>query len=198
MARGRRPGKTNMRGTIVETARRMFQEQGYAGVSLRAVAREAGVDPSLVHHYFQGKSELFSESILGEAAEFSPQDVVRSVLAEADPADYGRSLVLNMVRMWDQPGTAEAIRANLLSLGEQDLILANMQEVVADVLGGELEKVLDTDRPRFRAALAVSQMIGLAMSRFVLVENSPVATMTPEELSDVVGPTIQRYLTADL
>ena len=37
----------------------VFAAKGYAGASLRAVGREAEVDPALVHHYFDGKAALF-------------------------------------------------------------------------------------------------------------------------------------------
>ena len=59
--RGRRPGGEDTRAAIIAAARSEFAQRGYDGTSLRAVAREAGVDPKLVHHYFDGKSALFAE-----------------------------------------------------------------------------------------------------------------------------------------
>ena len=61
---GRRPGRPDTRGEIVQVARQYFQEVGYAEASLRGIAARAGVDPSLVHHYFPGgKAELFAEAL---------------------------------------------------------------------------------------------------------------------------------------
>ena len=44
-----------------------------------------------------------------------------------------------------------------------------------------------------RAGLAASQMIGLAMMRYI-VEFPAVVDATHDELAALVGPTIQRYL----
>lgn len=45
---------------ILDVAEALFGERGFHGVTLRDVAREAGVDTSLVHYYFTDKSELFN------------------------------------------------------------------------------------------------------------------------------------------
>ena len=69
---GRRPGNADTRGAIVEAAKRVFAAKGYDGASLRAIAREAGVDPALVHHYFDGKASLF---VAAMALPFDPRHV---------------------------------------------------------------------------------------------------------------------------
>ncbi|WP_051172037.1 TetR/AcrR family transcriptional regulator [Microbacterium indicum] len=46
------------RAHILETASRLFGEHGYAGVSLRDIARAAGVTHPLLVHYFGGKEDL--------------------------------------------------------------------------------------------------------------------------------------------
>ncbi|MFC6932138.1 helix-turn-helix domain-containing protein [Actinomadura yumaensis] len=56
---GRRPGPTETREAILASARELFAEKGYDGASLRAIAREAGVDPALVHHFFGNKEGVF-------------------------------------------------------------------------------------------------------------------------------------------
>ncbi|MCW5953202.1 MAG: helix-turn-helix transcriptional regulator, partial [Propionibacteriaceae bacterium] len=62
--RGRRPGNSGTRAAIMQAALALFSRNGYDKVSLRAVAREADVDPALIHHYFDSKAELFSRSVL--------------------------------------------------------------------------------------------------------------------------------------
>src|SRR5260370_34221333 len=71
-AAGRRPGNADTRGEIIEAAKRVFAAKGYDGASLRAVAREAQVDPALVHHYFDGKASLF---VAAMALPFDPRIV---------------------------------------------------------------------------------------------------------------------------
>lgn len=59
---------------ITTTARRHLAEQGAAGLSLRAVAREVGISPSAVYRYFPDRDALLTALIiqayrsLGEAA----------------------------------------------------------------------------------------------------------------------------------
>lgn len=48
-----------------------------------------------------------------------------------------------------------------------------------------------------RGSLVATQLIGLAMIRYV-VRLEPVASAAPETLVASVGPTIQRYITGDL
>ena len=67
--RGRRPGRSDTAGTIRAAASALFLRDGYEKVSLRAVAREAEVDPALVHHYFTSKAALFLLALTGVAWE---------------------------------------------------------------------------------------------------------------------------------
>jgi hypothetical protein len=48
---------------------------------------------------------------------------------------------------------------------------------------------------RVRAGLVASQILGLALCRYVL-SLPPVAALSPDEVVDWLGPTVQRYLTA--
>ena len=56
------PGPRDERGVlaarILDAAREAFAETGWAGTTIRAVARVAGVDPALVYHYFDSKEGL--------------------------------------------------------------------------------------------------------------------------------------------
>jgi AcrR family transcriptional regulator len=48
----------DLRRTLVEAARRLVETEGSAAMSLRAVAREAGVSPAAPYHHFKDKGEL--------------------------------------------------------------------------------------------------------------------------------------------
>src|SRR5579862_9919315 len=43
---------------LVDAARRILEAEGAAALSLRAVAREAGVSPAAPYHHFKDKTEL--------------------------------------------------------------------------------------------------------------------------------------------
>lgn len=51
------------RERIIQTALRVFLAEGYAGASLKEVARQAGVTKGGIYHYFESKEELFAEAV---------------------------------------------------------------------------------------------------------------------------------------
>lgn len=63
--RGRPPGTESgdTRDRILTTAREEFSERGYEKTSVRGIAKAAGVDPALVHHYFGTKEQVFEAAI---------------------------------------------------------------------------------------------------------------------------------------
>src|SRR5579863_3171359 len=57
---GRRAGSTGSREKILDVARLAFPANGYTETSLRGIARDAGVDPSLIVQLFGSKAGLFA------------------------------------------------------------------------------------------------------------------------------------------
>jgi len=53
--------------TILDVAEDLFSKHGFYGVTIREVAREAGVDTALVHYYFGAKRDLFDAVFLRRA-----------------------------------------------------------------------------------------------------------------------------------
>ncbi|MEU2113749.1 TetR family transcriptional regulator [Streptomyces sp. NPDC019507] len=178
------------RERILEAARTEFAERGYDKTSVRGIAKAAGVDPALVHHYFGTKDEVFAAAI---EVSFEPALVVPAILGEGK-AGVGERLARYFIGVWENPVT----RAPLLAI----LRSALTHEAAAKVLRGfvlrrMLERIaadLDVPDPKFRAELAASHMIGIAILRYV-IQVEPLATVDPEEIVAMVAPTLQRYLT---
>ena len=55
------------RESILDAAEDLFSKHGFYGVTIREVAREAGVDTALVHYYFGAKRDLFDAVFLRRA-----------------------------------------------------------------------------------------------------------------------------------
>jgi hypothetical protein len=53
------------------------------------------------------------------------------------------------------------------------------------------------DEAKLRASLVGSQIIGLGLARY-LIKIEPLASLEPEQVAGLVGPTLQRYLTGPL
>lgn len=86
-ARGRRQGRSTSWELIVASAGKLFAERGFAATSLREIARDAGVDPALVHHYFSGKDDLFNACV---ALAADPDEVLREV-SGTPPVERGEA-----------------------------------------------------------------------------------------------------------
>ncbi|MFE0582624.1 MULTISPECIES: TetR family transcriptional regulator [unclassified Streptomyces] len=173
-------------------AREVFAERGYDKTSVRGVAKVAGVDPALVHHYFGSKDDLFAAAI---EISIEPALEVPAVIGEG-PEGIGERLARYFLGVWENPVT----RAPLLAVIRSALT----HEAAAKVLRGLvlrrlLERVaadLDVPDPTFRAELAASHMVGIAILRYVL-QVEPLASADTEDIVALVAPTLQRYLTED-
>jgi AcrR family transcriptional regulator len=189
---GRRPGKADTRQEIIEAARRVFAERGYDGTSLRAVARAAAVDPALVHHYFEGKADLF---VFAMALPFDPWQVKEHTASPEYPDNPGPATVEAFLTMWDRAeGTGSSFGSCVAAMASSPKIADAMREFVN-------ERVWSTVAPRDgeseamtkrRIAMVSSQLMGLAFTRYIL-RVPPVSTATPKEIARWAGPTLRRY-----
>jgi AcrR family transcriptional regulator len=192
--RGRRPGGADTRLSIVEAARADFSEQGYDGTSLRGVARRAGVDPALVHHYFGGKPQLFA-AVMDIPAD--PAALIGAVV-EGPREQVGEALVRTFLGVWDSEDGRQRFQALMRAAVTHDEATRMLREFLTREVFGRVLKALagEEDRPadlELRAGLAASQMVGLAMMRYI-VAFPAVVEADHDELAALVGPTIQRYL----
>jgi AcrR family transcriptional regulator len=195
MARtGRRPGNQDTREAILAAARTAFAERGYDGASIRHIATSAGVDPALVHHYFGAKDQLFLATL---EAPIDPGKLVREALT-GDLDNLGARLVRMFLTVWDSPaGTAAA--ALMRSAVSHEWSARMLREfLTAQILRRIIDKVdPDPKEAPLRAGLAASQMVGLAMGRYI-IKFEPLVNASREALVAAIAPTIQRYLTEPL
>jgi AcrR family transcriptional regulator len=190
---GRRPGKGNARDDIVQAAKETFATAGYQGASLRAVARAAGVDAALVHHYFDGKADLF---IAAMALPFDPRQVHRAAVAEAmESGSGGSATVRGFLTMWDlAEGTGSSFVSCVGAMAASPAVADAFREFVEErvwehitPIPGESEATSDT-----RRGLVASQLLGLAYARYLL-RVPPLSTASPAEIGRWAGPSLDRY-----
>jgi AcrR family transcriptional regulator len=194
MARtGRRPGNSGTREAILRAATEEFGEHGYDQATIRGVARHAGVDAALVHHYFGRKQDLFVASL---ELPVNPADVAASMLAD-DPEVAGERIVGLFVSVWDHGANRQPLMALLRSAVTSEQAAAMLREFATREVFSRVVQRLDQPDAQLRANLVVSQLIGLAMARYI-VKVEPLASLPPAVLAAAVGPSLQRYLTGDL
>lgn len=192
--RGRRAGDTDSRGQILATARRLFAEHGFEGTSLRGIAREAHVDPAMLHHYFTGKDQLFALSVE------LPADpaLVLAGLDRRDPAQRAEAVLRAVLGLWESPaqhGLVAFLRGTIGSKAKTAMLRevatrTILSRIMAGVTGPAEEVAL-------RGNLVATQLVGAMLVRYV-IRLEPLASASQDEVVRLLAPTIQRYLTGDL
>ncbi|MFJ4268330.1 TetR family transcriptional regulator [Paenarthrobacter nicotinovorans] len=194
LRRGRRSPGDHSREAIVAAARSLFAEQGFEGTSLRQVAREAGVDPAMVHHFFKGKDELFAASVELPA---DPAEVLSDVENVA-PTVRAEAIVRAVLELWEGPARHALVAFARGTIGSQaktallrEMVTRAVLPRITAGLPGSAEEI------RLRGNLVATQVVGLMLARYV-IRMQPLASAPRDEVVRLVAPNIQRYLTGNL
>jgi AcrR family transcriptional regulator len=173
------------RTAILDAARERFAADGYERATIRAIARDARIDPSMVMRYYGSKEGLFAAAVA--------LDLRLPDLTGVPRDEVGRALVSHFLGVWAENEELTAV----LRVGATNQAGAErMQGIFRDQLLPVARQVCpDPEQVPARAALCAAQLLGLALTRYVL--RLPAAReLTREELLAWLGPTVQRYLTA--
>jgi AcrR family transcriptional regulator len=183
-------GEPATRDLILSSARTEFADRGYDKASIRAIARGAGVDSALVHHYFGTKEQVFAAAVQGA---FAPAMVIPDLLTGSRD-EWGRQLVGYVFGVWED----EATRGPLLAIMRSAINNETAASIFRNLIGRNLlQRVaggLDKPDAALRVELAIAQMIGTALMRYV-IKLEPIASESAEELTARLAPVVQRHLT---
>jgi AcrR family transcriptional regulator len=191
--RGPRGQRGEIQDRIIDAARDSFATNGYAGTSMRAVARAAEVDAALVNYYFASKSALLDAAL-------DPPEVYAARIAQAAQTPMpqrARALVRAMIDSWEDPETSPFLRSIILTAAHEPVAMKRMRETVAVLIIGAMSDRLSDNERELRAALIASQIIGVAMTRYIW-RSGPLATIPAGDVVALVAPTINNYLTQPL
>ncbi|MGN7798291.1 TetR/AcrR family transcriptional regulator [Leifsonia sp. 22587] len=199
LAERRRPGRprkergaASARSAILRAAADEFAERGYEAASLRAVARRAGVDSALVHHYFDGKADLFAATL---EVPLRPDRVFDVVLA--GPRDrVGESLVRYILERLDDEKSARRMVVVLRTVLGSGPGTRMVREFLQREVLSKLASLSDAPDASLRGELAAAQLVGIMMTRYAL-QVEPIASTPAEELARRVGPVLQWHLFGD-
>jgi AcrR family transcriptional regulator len=190
---GRRPGASDTRSKVFLAARTSFGERGFEGATIRDIALRAGVDPALVHHYFGSKQQLF---VAAMEFPFDPALMVARLLDGPDD-EVGDRFVRFILELWETPANRSLLLGVVRSASTDPVAAAMLRRLLAEGPFLALARAIDRPDAALRATLVGSQLIGLAMARYV-VAVEPLASASTETLVRALGPTVQRYLAGDL
>ncbi|MFC8432644.1 TetR family transcriptional regulator [Streptomyces sp. NPDC057253] len=193
--RGRpRRGESDAAGTrdrILAAAREEFSERGYEKTSVRGIAKAAGVDSALVHHYFGTKEQVFAASI--EVA-FAPALNASDAVGEGPLDGVGERLTRFIFGIWENPTTRTPLLAIVRSAVNNETAAAVFRRLIASQLLRRIAAQVDLPDAELRAELAAAQLVGTAMLRYV-IKVEPLASADPEQIIARLAPVVQGHLT---
>ena len=188
MARvGRRPGASSSSADILAAARRLFAERGYRGVTVRAIAGEAGVTPAMIHHFFGSKHQVFLAAI---RMPIDPAEILARLL-DGPREEFPQRFVRAFVAAWSDPGTGPALRGMLRSAVSDEEQAAALRGFASGVLLPRAAAALEV--PADRMAAAMSIMIGQAVGRAMIGIQQLVA-LSDEEVVERYVPAVRAAL----
>lgn len=106
----RRPGRPpkaeagDTREALLRAAVRLFARHGFAGTSIRSMAREVGLSESVLYAHFANKQAVFDAVLARYGPQSSPDALldVDTALAELDPPRFLAELVDAFLDDWDR------------------------------------------------------------------------------------------------
>ena len=178
------------RAAILAAARRRFAADGFERTTIRAIAADAGIDPSMVMRYYGSKDGLFSAA--------ADLDLQLPDLASVPREQLGETLVRHWVERWEGGSSDELLIVVFRSAITNEAAAERLRTVFGAQVAKAIATIVD-DRAEAatRAGLVSTQMLGLALCRYIL-RLAPVVALDLDTLLATVSDTVQRYLTGPL
>ena len=188
-----RPAKTaksqRTKAAILKAAQQLFADQGYERATVRDIAARAAIDPAMVIRYFGSKEALFAQA--------TAFDLKLPDLTGIAKQDIGSTLVAHFLDVWE----GSLSNGSLISLLRAAASNEDAAGAVRTIFGGQvvpmLARVVPPAELFTRAGLVATQIMGLAVTRYVL-KVPPVVAMDRAEIVRLLGPTMQRYVVGKL
>ncbi|MFI0444520.1 TetR family transcriptional regulator [Actinomadura sp. 6N118] len=178
------------RTAILTAARRRFASDGYERATIRAIAADAGIDPSMVMRYYGSKDGLFAAA--------TDIDLRLPDLTAVPRERAGQTLARHFVERWEGALADEVLIVLFRSAITNETAAERLRTVFGSQVAGALAPaVTDPAELPARAGLVSTQLLGVALCRYIL-RLPPVVALDVDTLVASLAPTIQRYLTEPL
>ncbi len=99
--------------------------------------------------------------------------------------------------LWEDPTSRRRLLAIVKSAVRYEAAATMLREFLSREVVGTFVHALETPDAELRATLVGSQLIGMAMARYI-VKVPPLATASTEAIVAAYAPTIQRYVNGPL
>jgi len=181
-------------GEILDAARTIFAEEGYAVLSMRGVAARLGVTLGTVQHYYRTKNALVEAMLMHTFDKY--QSAIDAIVADMPETTRGEQLVRTMAFFIDdvKASSTQGIFFELSALAAHDPVAADIMERMFSRARRAIRRLVrplapDADEAEvtLRAALIVSQLMGLT---FLIGSKRPLA----EGLAGIEDVTLRTML----
>lgn len=187
------PAKTaksqRTREAILKAAQELFAEQGYERATVRDIAARASIDPAMVIRYFGSKEGLFARA--------TAFDLRLPDLRTIAKSEIGATLVAHFIEVWEGARSNGSLISLLRAAATNDDAAATVRGIFGGQVVPMLARVVPLPELPMRAGLVATQIMGFAITRYVL-KVPPVVAMNREQIVQLLGPTMQRYVVSKL
>jgi AcrR family transcriptional regulator len=173
--------RPSARERLLAAANELFYNEGVHTVGIDRVIEQAGVAKASLYNTFGSKDELFVR-----AAAF---DLEIPDLDKIKRSQVGETLIRRFLELGEgYTGMTVLLR----SAASNEYAASRVRKLIAAQVVPAFARAGNRATARERAALVTSQLLGLALCRYIL-KISPLAEMSPEEIIKHIAPTLQRY-----
>jgi AcrR family transcriptional regulator len=182
------PKSIRTRQAIETAAQELFRANGFDRVTVRDIAKRANIDPSMIIRYFGSKDALFAQVAMPDLQLPDLRKVERSLI--------GETLVRHFMAQWEGEQAGGGLAILLRSAASNEDAAGKLREVFAAQVLPAILSIPSASPPAQRAGLVATQLLGLALTRYVL-KIPPVVAMPEELIVREIAGTIQRYATGE-
>lgn len=184
--RGSTPKAIRTRQAIEDAARFLFAANGFDRTTVRDIGARAGIDPAMVIRYFGSKDALFTAVAM--------PDLHLPDLSGVAAESIGETLVRHFLAQWEGEEGGGGMPVLLRSAASNEDAASRLREIFLTQVFPAIAAAGPPETAPQRAGLVASQLLGLALTRYV-VKVPPVVALPLETIVKEVGATIQRYAT---
>ncbi len=187
------PAKTaksqRTQAAILKAAQELFAGLGYERTTVRDIAARASIDPAMVMRYFGSKEGLFARA--------TAFDLMLPDLTKVARRHVGATLVAHFLEIWEGARSNGSLISLLRAAASSDDAAAAVRSIFGGQVVPMLARVVPPAELPVRAGLVATQIMGLAVTRYIL-KVPPVVALDRAQIVRLLGPTMQRYVVGKL
>lgn len=175
---------------LLDTAAELFSTQGYAGVSMRDIARAMGFTQAAIYHHFPNKDALYIAAIT-YLFEQRTQGIGEQISGEGDPAHRLELLIASMLETMEQDPRFRRIFVRELLEGDEDK-LAAISESAFTAFYQPLYELMSELAPDSDPQLLIFSMAGMVFHHLDIRKLAPHLPHADASQSDL--PSLARHI----